>query len=121
MKHKVLQTPHQVFLYDIEQMADVNITRSDRFRMDLGEFIGVDDLGPMMHKNSARKKIAPEIQAKKINICDAAHDDVREVLMKNGVDASRWIRTYFLESNDVHCSSCEFLREALAKWEIDPC
>ena len=119
-RQKVSQTPHKLFVYEIGQVADVNVTRSDIFRNDLGEFVGIRDLGQMIHKNAAEDR-DPELKAKEIDICDDTHAGVRRELMVNAKDASRWIRTFFLDSDDVHYSSRDFLEQALAKWEVDPC
>jgi len=122
-----VRTKNQVFLYEVDQLGDVNASRAELFRRDLARFIHVpeDELGPMIHSKPGRKNLKPfqqeYVDKYSINICDEEHDELRSVLMLHAVDASRWIRKYFLESPDVMVSSKYYLDEILAKWEIDKC
>ena len=122
-----IRTKNQVFLYEVDQLGDVNASRAELFRRDLARFVHVpeNELGPMIHSSPGKKKLKPHQQEYydkyKINICDEDYEELRSVLMQHAVDASRWIRRYFLESQDVTVSSGYYLDEILAKWETDPC
>ena len=56
-----------------------------------------------------------------IDICDDQHQKIRDVLMDKARKASIWIRDYFLESDDVHVSSRDFVHKKLKDWMDDPC
>jgi hypothetical protein len=70
---------------------------------------------------SAKGKKRDAVQPGMIDICDAQYGPLRIELMKNAVDASRWIREYFLRSPDVTVSSPEYFRRLLKEWMQDPC
>lgn len=104
-----------VFLYEINQLHDTNLTRAEIYRTDLKHFLGLKiDLEPMA--TSASKS-----SSKTIDICDPKLRFVRAELMKNARQASTWIRTYFLKSPDVIVSSPTYFNELLALWMTDPC
>jgi hypothetical protein len=119
---------HEIFLYDISQIADNNERRQRQFRDDLQRFLHVDEpFSPLSEDKESRRRLSgletstfPNAH-KRINICDRKYDGLRDVLLKIGKDASRWIRQYFIHAGGVHVSSVEFLDQALARWEIDPC
>lgn len=49
-------------------------------------------------------------------------DDIRDVLMRQAVNASLWIRQYFVKSPTVKVSSKDyFVEELMTSWERDPC
>jgi len=116
-KHKLPKMKNPVFLYEINQLHDENRTRADLYRSDLKTFLGLkEDLRPI-----ALDKSTTSDKTKAINICDAKYRFVRAELMKNAVEASKWIRTYFLQSPDVSVSSPEHFVELLKDWLVDPC
>eukprot|EP00978_Attheya_sp_CCMP212_P016826 scaffold44439_cov49-Attheya_sp.AAC.1 len=108
----------KVFLYDTDQLAydihtssHTNITEESvrmakQFREDLRCFLGLPpqkELPPMIQQIPGRKYTAEkqaEIDKGKINICDDTYAELRKVLLDHGTKASRWIRRYFLESED---------------------
>ncbi|MCK7513861.1 MAG: hypothetical protein MZV70_64150 [Desulfobacterales bacterium] len=92
---------------------------------DVQHFIGFEqEMPPMIHVKPG-KKWDNETQAlkdaKKIDICDSEYDELRDVLMDTAIKASTWIRTFFLESDDVVVSSRQYLEEILVGWTQDPC
>ena len=59
-------------------------------------------------------------------LADSCHllciDELRQVLMGQAIDASRWIRKYFVNAQDVVVSSPDYLIDhILPLWEEDPC
>lgn len=110
--------PNKVFIYDMEQLADKNESRSYIFREDLRRYIGSkSELPPMIHKSTKGEKR----NVRKIDICSNEHDEVRNVLVEIGAKASQWIQLYFMKSPDVFVSSPDFFTEAIQKWGVDPC
>eukprot|EP00816_Leptocylindrus_hargravesii_P002039 CAMPEP_0196816242 /NCGR_PEP_ID=MMETSP1362-20130617/54270_1 /TAXON_ID=163516 /ORGANISM="Leptocylindrus danicus, Strain CCMP1856" /LENGTH=419 /DNA_ID=CAMNT_0042193493 /DNA_START=64 /DNA_END=1320 /DNA_ORIENTATION=- len=110
----------KVFLYNMDQLADQNSTRTEQFREDLRGFIGLKDpLPPVLH-HTPGKKHEEEEQAKrnalKINICEKQYEKLREVLVKEGANAAKWILEYFVESDEVVVSDLAFFAEGLNKW-----
>lgn len=109
--------PNKIFLYDVAQLHDGNETRTVQFRRDLQRYLGsTEPLPPLI-------KISPNLgkSDKKIDICDAKHNKIRSELVYIGSKASRWIREYFLQSEDVFVSSRYYFEESLRLWETDPC
>lgn len=105
-----------VFLYELSQLADQNETRQERFRSDLQAFVGLSTpfrVKPM-NKQSLKDK-------NKFNICDEKYTSLRKTLMQAGIQASTWIRTYFMNHAEVTISSPEFFKAALSRWHVDPC
>ena len=110
--------PNKVFLYDVEQLADLNETRSYLFRNDLRNYIGSKtEFSPMIKISTQGRKR----NVTKINICDKEHKDVRSELVDIGAKASRWISDYFIKSPDVIISSPEFFLASIKSWGTDPC
>ena len=118
----------RVFLYDVDQLSDSNETRSLEFRKSLQHFLHLrNPLPPLVwfkpgrqgkHLNTTKQD---QIAAKKINICDTEHDWFRGKVRAHAVNASRWLRQYFMKSPDVVTSSPDYFESILASWEIDPC
>lgn len=109
----------RVFFYEVSQLSDPEVEAV--FRRDLQEFLELSiPIEPLIWfkpgKNHSDTKLET-LRAKKIDICD--YPEVREELMKQSVQASRWIRDHFLDVAEV--SSRPFLENALLKWERDPC
>jgi hypothetical protein len=109
---------NSVFLYDVKQLRDANQTRADLFRFDLKQFLGLQiDLEPITTSSSNNSSSQDEA----IDICDTKLRFVRKELMKNAVQASKWIRNYFLKSPDVTVSSPVYFNELVTSWMTDPC
>lgn len=110
--------PNKIFLYDMNQLADVNETRSRQFREDLRDYLGSKtELPPMMRISTKGNKQ----NITKINICDDEHKEIRSHLVDIGTKASRWIVDYFIKSPDVFVSSPTFFQDLLKSWKADPC
>ena len=111
--------PNEVFIYDMEQLADRNKTRISRFGRDIQEYVGLnEEMPPIVHENEG--KLKPAAQAY-MDICDSKYDSLRVELMKASKRASLWIRKYFLDGDSVYFSSREYLEEILETWMYDPC
>lgn len=108
-----------VFLYEINQLHDENATRAEHFLRNLEQFIGLkQELEPIHVSSSSTGQPKKE---KKIDICNVKYRFIRAELMKNAVEASKWIREYFLQSPDVVVSSPEYFDTLLKTWLVDPC
>ncbi|KAL7529587.1 hypothetical protein ACHAWF_003038 [Thalassiosira exigua] len=108
----------KVFLLEIGQMSTVNKTRSDQFRHDIQDFLGLKDELPPLPKHN---KTIRHTKARVIDICDHEHKKAHDVLLKNGMESTKWIKTYFLKSDRVHVTSKEYFLKLLDQWSIDPC
>ena len=104
-----------VFLYEVNQLRDTNVTRAAIFSSDLQSYLGL-----MKGFQPLSTKRGPTY-IKAIEICEAKHKDLRRELMKNSREASKWIRKYFLKSPDVHVSSSDHFNALLVSWMTDPC
>ena len=117
----------RVLLYEVNQLSDPDPQRAIEFQTTLQHFLGLSvPLDPMIWfkpgKSHADARTLEKVNSKKIDICDSAHDRLRAVLQQQAVEASRWIRKYFLEAPGVVVASKEYLRDnILSTWERDPC
>lgn len=107
-----------VFLYELNQLHDSNATRAAQYITDLQNYLGIQ---PGLEPIADGKKEKHDAPPGTINICDVKYDLVRAELMKNAVNASKWIREYFLASPDVTVSSPEYFRALVESWMTDPC
>lgn len=117
--------PNQIFLFEVEQLADTNLTRTTQFRHDFQSFLGLKTaLPPIGHHKPGRRwddKTQRIRDEAKIDICDEKWASIRKDLMTLSRMNSLWLRSVFLESRDVHFSSHPYLLELLERWMIDPC
>jgi len=108
-----------LFLVEENQLRDDHEGRLHQIQRDIETFLGLDpnvidwDIDSKVNQNKHRKKT--------INICDADHDPVREVLLQIGFNASEWIKEYLVESPRVTVSNKENFLELIDKWKYDPC
>jgi len=121
---KLPKIRNPVFLFEINQTQDENQTRADLYRSDLQHFLGLKEglepiESPSKKKSSTKRDLACETKC--IDICDDTYGSLRAELLKNAVEASMWIRRYFLQSPDVTVSSPEHFNELLEAWMVDPC
>jgi hypothetical protein len=118
--------PNPVFLYESQQLSDVNQSRARQFREDVRRVLGLDgelpaipqskpDFGHFNPRQQARK------DRHKIDICQDLYLPVRTALMKISREASPWIRTSFVSSPDVVVSSPDYFDDLLLGWMDDPC
>jgi hypothetical protein len=113
--------PNKVFLYDMEQLADQNRTRSEQFGRDIREFIGLkEDMPPIVHENEG-KSAHDSSRQEYFNICNTDYDGLRKELMTAARNASIWIRDYFLDGRDIYVSSRDYFEQVLQTWTRDPC
>lgn len=106
---------NEVFLYEISQLHDDDKTRANQYLLDLKDFLGLkQNLQPIVPDDSKKKE-------KAIDICDDKFRLIRAELMKNAVEASIWIREFFLKSPEVRVSSPEYFNHLLSLWLVDPC
>jgi hypothetical protein len=99
-----------VFLYELNQLHDANVTRSNQHLVDLQRYLELPHpLAPFYEKKEEHDTSQPGI----IDICDAKYRLIRAELMKNAINASRWIREYFMESPDVSISSPDYFRSLM--------
>jgi hypothetical protein len=116
----------QVFLYEVTQLSDKDEARSTSLRDDLQQFLRLKEpIAPFIWfrpgKNHTRKELEL-VNSKKIDICEDKFTKLRSTLMAQSVNASRWIREYFVDAEDVFVSSKEHFSSVLMKsWERDPC
>ena len=112
--------PNQVFLYDVSQPFDPNVTRREQFRNDLSRFLNVttplppittvmEDKSPPQHRISLQK------------LCLAKYSRFRQQLLTAGRSASLWIRSHFVHHPDVTVSSPTHFERILKSWYVDPC
>jgi len=124
----VVHAPNRLFLYDAAQLEDDDPLRKERFRDDVGRFLGLQRrLPPVPHVKPGMKWDDPRLQAekdaKKIDICLDEYVPLRRELMKLSRSTSQWIRQVLLSSDDVVTSSTEYLRSNILEqsWMVDPC
>jgi hypothetical protein len=116
-----------IFLYDLQQLADQDSKRQETFRSDLAEFVGLTEKLPEIPHIDTKGKhdgiagVKELNQKRMIDICTDEHVEIRNVLMDKSKRTARWVRQYFLKSEDVMVSSKEYFLQILDDWEQDPC
>jgi hypothetical protein len=125
---KISPTSNPVFLFDVDQLNDANVTRNAIFQRDLQNLLGLKQgLGQPPPRHRPGKVLRPKLQAKreklKIRICDDKYAPLRKELMRIAREASEFIRNSgFLDHPDVRVSSREYLEHILeTRWMKDPC
>jgi hypothetical protein len=113
----VIPSKRRIFLYEISQLSDKNETRSTAIRDDLQQFLGLrEPIAPFIWfkpgKNHTREELK-RVDKKKIDICDDKFAKLRSTLMEQSVNASKWIREYFVGAEDVVVSSKEHFSDVL--------
>jgi hypothetical protein len=101
-------------------------TRGTEFLDDLRAFLGLSSpIEPLSVVRPGQNITGDQLElrnSKKIDICDAEHDQVRSVLQDQASKAATWIERYFLRSEDVSVSSRDhFVNGILRSWHVDPC
>lgn len=107
-----------VFLYEVTQPFDSQDGRDTQYRIDLTNFLGLNEtLRPI--------KSRPPTESRNyhyaIDICDDKFQQLRTELVQVGINASKWIREYFMAHRSVTVSSPGHFRELLLSWATDPC
>jgi hypothetical protein len=114
--------PNSVFFLDTSQLGDKNQTRSDMFRADLQQFLGLEEeLSPVLHIRPSNKKTKKPANITRMDICDAEYNPVRSEMLRISRNASLWFRNYFLHSEEVFVSNRGYVEEILESWMVDPC
>ena len=112
----------KIFLYDIDQLR-TNDTST--FRNELENFLELEKPLPepphFIPGKNRTGKLLVDVTKIKIDICEERYDELRKVLLDNGTRAQKWIRTYFLESEDVTVPDRPNFERILEKWTVDPC
>lgn len=122
----------QIFVWEISQLQpDKTIEgqqRNAQFRKDLQQFLHLDNPLPEMiwikpgYDHSINATIKEQITSKKIDICEDRYQTLRNILVQQGILASKWIREYFLQADGVVVSQKEYFSNVILKsWEQDPC
>ena len=116
--------PNPIFFMEMQQLADSNTTRAQKFAKDLEVFLGLpqNHLPPALHvrPNTHRVKFK-DTDHLKMDICAPEYAPVLQEMVAISRSASQWLRDYFIKSPDVKVSSPEYLRELLEDWMVDPC
>jgi hypothetical protein len=121
------RTKQKVFLYDVRQLSDSDSGREAQLLTDLQSFLGLHEpISPMIWfkpgKKHENENTLKKVNEMKINICDEKYIKLRDALMEQSINASRWISQYFIHAPDVFVSSKEHFSSVLMKsWERDPC
>ena len=125
-KEKVLLDHHRLsihpswngrlFLMEIGQLADSNITRKNDWDRSYEQFLGIKT-GTFNSSILGEKRVREKI----IHICDDAHKPVREVLLEVGRKASQWIQDYLVHSDRVFIENQDHFLSLVEQWKYDPC
>jgi hypothetical protein len=108
-------------LYTVDQLEDVNVTRSNMFRQTLQDYLGLSEpLPPMGHENK-NHATGEAGHAETIDICDDQWTSVRAEVTKVAVQSAQWIKQHFVASKDVVVANPGHFVETLQTWGIDPC
>jgi hypothetical protein len=118
---------NKIFLIEIGQLSVENQTSADQFIIDLESFLNLRNNSlPKLKQHQPRHHIDLNLDVEKIkqnmvDICEPSYDDLRKVLLNIGIDASKWIREYFLNADSVYVSQREKFEDLILQWEVDPC
>jgi hypothetical protein len=114
-----------IFIFELDQLGDSNVTRNDLFRSDFTKFMGLKEPLPSLphYKPGMERETEEQLQrdALKIKICDDEYIPVRNELMGLARSTSQWIREVFLKGPTVYVSSKEYFISILEGWMKDPC
>lgn len=122
-----IEPSRNVFLYDVSQLRDNDVSRSSRFLMDLSEFLELPKAleRPMIWIKPGQRATSTEerkmIASKRIDICDGKYSELRSVLMKEASFSASWILGSFIKNQNVKVSSSRYFAQILDTWHKDPC
>jgi hypothetical protein len=119
---RVIPSKFKIFIYVIDEISHQDGQESSQFKRDLQQFLGlkerINDI-PMSNKNH---NTGENKYSETMNICQPEYNQLRLDLMRNGKIASRWIRSKFMNHEDVTVGGTESNFSAfLEKWNKDPC
>ena len=110
---------HSVFVYEARQLNSGS--HFEQMRQDLTQYLGLDEpLGPSPPPESAEANFNPR-RKYPLDVCRPEYTVLRHVLVQHAVNASTWIREYFMHHPEVVVSSPDYFRELLMDWHRDPC
>ena len=110
-----------VFLYEIKQLNDRNISRATLFRNDLQNFLGLrQELPSMIWFRPGRQDEDIGAVVPEMDICATANNRLRGALMEHATNASKWIRMYLL-GRGVTVSSRNYFENLVDGWLVDTC
>lgn len=110
-----------VFLYTVDQLEDMDETRSANLRSELQRFLELTTpIAQFGHENK-NHRVGDSGHPESIHICDPRYASIRKRLIDNGVKTATWLRDHFLMSPDVIVANPEHFIETLELWSIDPC
>lgn len=104
-----------IFLIEIGQLGDKNITRKTQFTNDLEDFLGLTTDSLYWHPKSNKTK------ERFLDICEERNKPIRELLVEMGTKAANWIKHYLLESPRVLVANREHFIQLIEQWKFDPC
>ena len=105
-----------IFLLEIGQIGDMNMTRRGQLTNGLEDFLGLETNSVTIPpRNPNREK------EHHFDVCEDRYQPVRDVLVEMGTKASKWIQEYLLKSPRVVVSNRDHFLELINKWQSDPC
>jgi hypothetical protein len=111
----------KVFLYTLSQMQDETVERKTSFREEMRGFLGLEKPLVEMEQQNKNNFVGEFAHKETIDICDARHDNLRALLVKQGEETQRWIREEFIQSDDVVVANKDHFLAMLDTWSRDPC
>lgn len=122
---KARVTRNLIFVVEMSQLQDDNLTRKQQLKDDLRDYLGLGSDLPDNPVVVPGKKWPANVQAakdqRKMDICEDQYIPLREELMRVSRITAAWILESFVHSEDVFTSSPEFFEESIRKWMDDPC
>lgn len=121
--------PNEVFLVEMNQLADTDPKRVQQLRHDLTSYLGVSDDGisreipyhkPGKNWNNATLQSHKD-EYKIHDICSTEYLPVRRELLQLARMSSRYIRYIFLNQARVRVSNRPYFESLLKTWMYDPC
>lgn len=120
-RRKIIPNSFKIFIYDIDQLSDNSAERSQRFKSDLQDFLNLKHpIGNIPRSNInhfTRENRHPET----IDICEAQYDELRLQLIQNGQKTNEWIRSNFIDHDDVFVGGKGYFLQLIDQWGEDPC
>jgi hypothetical protein len=125
--HEMSHLPHlavkpnnfKVLLYAMEQMNEKEDGNSF-FKQDMEDFLGLTMPLEIGYENK-NYFVGEDAHPETIDICDPKYDDLRSLLIAQGMKTRQWIREEFMNSPDVVVTDPAYFLETLDTWSVDPC
>jgi len=118
-----LKMPNKVFLVEMNELrADQDSSDELLFRSEFSKFLGLYPIiNHTLHIRPGNHKKAALQKRVDIDLCKEEFVSTRRELMTIAQQASRWLRLYFLQSDDVKVASKARTEKLLLEWMHDPC